>query len=126
MSSTPESYNGWRNVETWRVQLHLTSDEKETFVALNGARWCIGSPLFENVCGDPVDPSPADAAVGMAEYLRDYVTHNLETDDPIPVNTWGMFSSDVVDAALARVDWGQIAAHWLDAARHELAKGAAT
>jgi hypothetical protein len=118
-----ETYNGWRNAETWRVQLHFTSDEGESHQALNHARWCIRSPLFDNVCGDPVDDPRPDAADGLAEYLRGYVAYQM--GGPLRTDTWGMFKADVVDAALARVDWEQIAAHWLDAARHELASGAA-
>jgi len=117
-----ETYNGWRNVETWRVQLHFTSAEGESHQPLNHARWCIRSPLFEHRHGDPVDDPKPDAADGMGESLREYVAYQM--GGQYRPDTWEMFTADVVDLALARVDWDQIAAHWLDAARHELTSGA--
>ena len=119
-----ETYNGWANIETWRVQLHITNDEGESHQALNHARWCIGSPLFENVCGDPVDKPSADSPDSMAEYLRGYVAYQMGGE--FRPNTWEMFKADVVDAALSRVEWEQIAQHWLRAARDEVASTGAT
>jgi hypothetical protein len=61
------------------------------------------------------------------EFLRDRVERRVESvyrDTPGPRATWEMFSRDVVEAALARVDWDAIAEHWLAAARHELEQGA--
>jgi hypothetical protein len=131
--SDSESYNGWRNVETWRVQLHLANDEGEAAHLLNQARWHINSELYDNyepVCnwvlnlqGDRWRLATQDDK--LSDYVRQYVEYRTARRKP-PTSTWGMFRADVVQAALSRVDWEQIAAHWLDAARHELEKGAAT
>lgn len=129
-------YNGWRNVETWRTQLHLANDEGEAGHMLNMARWHVGSPLYDNfegvseevaeLQGDLMRPTtPND---NLADYVRKYVTLSalaqLTNRGP---ETWYVFANDTVDAALERVDWERIAEHWLDAARHELKpKGATT
>jgi hypothetical protein len=131
--SDSESYNGWRNVETWRVQLHLANDERDSVHVLNQARWHINSELYDNyepICnwvlnlqGDRWRLATPDDK--LSDYVRQYVEFRTVRRKP-PKTTWTMLRDDVVQAALSRVDWEQIAAHWLDAARHELEKGAAT
>jgi hypothetical protein len=115
-----QTYNGWRNVETWRVQLHLANDEGEAFHMLNHARCRISSPQFENVTGEPVPKKyPGET---MADYVAEYVTLSalaqLTNRGP---ETWYVFANDTVDTALERVDWEAIAEHWLSAARQEVA-----
>jgi hypothetical protein len=112
------TYNGWRNVETWRVQLHLANDEGEASHMLNHARWQIGSGYLDNSTGEPVpEPTPDD---NMAEYVREYVTRQtLPRSDPAH-DTWATLKADTVAAALERVDWESIANHWLGAARDEM------
>jgi hypothetical protein len=119
MSSNPESYNGWANVETWRVQLHIANDTDEggyiaTVAMLYATKYATTPP-------GPDDFLPPT----LSEYLRDYVEARSGVGE-VGGHTFEMFARDVVEAALLRVDWEQIAAHWLDAARHEIAKGAAT
>ena len=69
-----ETYNGWRNVETWGVQQHITNDKGETFHALNYARWLIETPVFNNNCSDPDYGTVEDPSSRMGVYLRDYVS----------------------------------------------------
>jgi hypothetical protein len=110
------TYNGWRNAETWRVQLHLANDEGEASHMLNHARWQIGSRYFDNSTGEPVPERTPDD--NMAEYVREYVTR--QTLDTAANDTWAMFKADIVSAAVERVDWESIANHWLGAARDEM------
>lgn len=113
MSTSDETYNGWRNVETWRVQLHLANDETESRVVTGIA--------FLYVTRFPKWPAErmAHYPATLAEWLRDYVQERagLSADGG---TAFEMFARDVVEAALARVDWEQIAGHWLQAARDEL------
>lgn len=113
------TYNGWKNIETWRVQLHLANDEGEASHMLNHARWQIGSGYFDNCTGEPV-PARTDGD-NMAEYMRQYVTLSAlaQLTNRYP-ETWYTFANDTVDAALERVDWDAIANHWLAAARDEM------
>lgn len=118
-------YNGWRNVETWRVQLHIANDEGEAEHMLNHARWRIGSPHFDEAADGMEfffwsDGGPPEKAT-MADYVRGYVTQEFEPDPERPRGTWEMLAADTVAAAMQRVDWEQIAAYWLEAARHEMA-----
>jgi hypothetical protein len=114
--TTENTYSGWRNVETWRVQLHLANDEGEASHMLNHARWQIGSRYFDNSTGEPVPERTPDD--NMAEYVREYVTR--QTLDTAANDTWAMFKADIVSAAVERVDWESIANHWLGAARDEM------
>lgn len=107
MSTCDETYNGWRNVETWRVQLHLANDEQTARVVAA-------------VAGEFALPWLAEPVTGMAEWLRTFVTTRVTPDPETDRDNWAQFSCDVVEAALARVDWGQIAGHWLQVARDEL------
>jgi hypothetical protein len=114
-----QTYGGWRNPETRRVQLHLVNDEGESFHMLNHARWRIGSPHFDNFAGDPDLKPPAGET--MADYVRKYVTLSalaqLTNRGP---ETWYVFANDTVDTALEQVDWQRIADHWLTEAQYEL------
>ncbi len=116
---TDTTYNGWRNVETWRVQLHLANDEQESRHVAAIAK------LYNDRKREQGQGLREFLPVRLSDWLRDYVK-NATGCDAVGGNTWEMFSRDVVQAALARVDWEAIATHWLDAARHELAREAAT
>ena len=105
-----EMYNGWRNVETWRVQLHLTNDEQ---TAAEVARGC--SSLAPHV--DELEDAEflRHLRRKVAEWLRSYVEARVIPEVGTAEDTWGQFSSDTLAAALARVDWEQLAEHWIDA-----------
>jgi hypothetical protein len=112
-----ESYNGWRNVETWRVQLHL-AEQGDTRVVSAIAELYVSRPGLSEMSDGHYPPT-------FNQWIREWV----ETKSgcvSVDGGEWDMFARDVVQAALVRVDWEQIAAHWLDAARLELAQKAAT
>lgn len=122
------TYNGWRNVETWRVQLHLANDEGQAGHMLNMARWHVGSLFYDNfeevseevaeLQGDLSRPTtPMD---DLADYVRGYVELQTHPRADPAHDTWAMFNADTVAAALERVDWEAIANHWLTAARDEM------
>ncbi len=117
--TTDNTYNGWRNVETWRVQLHLANDEWEASHMLNHARWRIGSPEHDCNVFDTADISNA-ADTLPAEYVRDYVTQRTCDGFDLTDQPWATLKADTVAAALERVDWESIANHWLGAARDEM------
>lgn len=117
--SVDTTYNGWRNVETWRVQLHITNEPHEAEFVTAAAR------QYSTPGGRPAIVPPSHEPATFAEFLPLYVQSKLLPWDPAE-DTWEQFKADVVQAALSRVDWEQLAAHWLDAARHELEQGAAS
>ena len=97
MSTTSEPYNGWANVETWRVQLHLANDEQTATT--------VGEMIRSFVAG--IDPPES-----CEEWLRTFVTTRVLPDAETELDNWGQFSSDVIQAALSRVDWRQLAGYW--------------
>ena len=107
-----DSYNGWRNVETWRVQLHLANDETETRTVAGIAF------LYVTRFSKSPDPTGHYSAT-FGEWLRGYVSERSGATS-VGGSTFEMFARDVVEAALARVDWEQHADHWLEAARQEV------
>lgn len=105
-------YNGWRNVETWRVQLHLANDEHEREMVSD-----VALCYFKRVVAAPgLDNMPET----FAGWLRGYVTERTQPIADPAHDTWAMFTADTVAGALARVDWDSIANHWLAAARDEM------
>ena len=80
-----QSYNGWSNRETWLV------------------------PLWWNEC--PVESVEADtkeeAVESLAEQLEDFF-HEFHA---IPLND---LPADLIGGAVSRIDWREIAEHWID------------
>jgi hypothetical protein len=100
-----EKYNGWRNVETWRVQLHLTNDEQTAAqVARESRRWA-----------DEEHFLPSEVVEPFHGWLRRYVEARVLPEVGSVEDTWAQFSSDTLAAALERVDWEQVADHWINA-----------
>ena len=103
--------NGWPNVETWRVQLHLSNDEQTARVVVAIAflyvtrfsRW----PIPEN----RYPPT-------FAQWLREFVEEGAGVDCG-GGTALAMLAREFVEAALSRVDWDRLAEHWLEAGRHD-------
>jgi hypothetical protein len=105
-----EKYNGWRNVETWRVQLHLTNDEQ---TAAEVAR---ESSTYASEAHGADDPEFLRyLRRKLAAWLRAYVEARVLPEVGSVEDTWAQFSSDTLAAALERVDWEQVADHWINA-----------
>jgi hypothetical protein len=105
-----EKYNGWRNVETWRVQLHLTNDEQ------TAAEVVLGSRPYAREADGADDPEFLRYLLRkLAAWLRAYVEARVLPEVGSVEDTWAQFSSDTLAAALERVDWEQVADHWINA-----------
>jgi hypothetical protein len=116
MSTT---YNGWANIETWRVQLHLANDlEAGNFILEAAKLYETGrTPKWDS--GEPL-------AMTFVEFVRGHVWERVGAN-VVGGDTFEMLARDTVAAALERVDWNAIAAAWMEGARRELKpKGAAT
>lgn len=81
-----ETYNGWKNVETWVVSLWLSNDE----------------PMYNEVRESVNGMSVYDAMDTIEEMVRDWT--------PI---TNGMFA-DIINHSLNQVDWLAIAEGFKD------------
>lgn len=78
------SYNGWKNWETWNVNL-----------------WLDDSGICEECVQD------AGNVWDGADAIREYVE---SLQDDFMGDVWGMFT-DLINAALRDVDWREIAEH---------------
>ena len=110
-----QGYNGFPNVETWRVQLHLSNDERAT------ATVCAIAELYAGrfkVWGIPPGSHYPDT---FGEWLRQWVEDRTGCTEP-GGDTYAMLARDTVQAALARVDWEHLSRLWLDTAQHEAAR----
>jgi hypothetical protein len=82
-----ETYNGWRNYETWNVNLWLNNDDKQTY---NEARYIARNR-----------PNVQDSE----DHLRASVESLVFGDDEV----YGI-RGDLLTHALGRVDWREIVA----------------
>ena len=92
-----KEYNGWKNRETWLVNLWLG----EGIIGdLHGV---------EEQARAFAESGESSAAYRMGEWLRDEVCSTL------PEAVVGL-ATDLLGASLARVEWVEIAQHYTDAA----------
>lgn len=97
-----DKYNGWANAETWRLQLHLHSNE-DLHV------WCAGrAAIAARGDFDPVDE--------LAHRIRERVESEVEEITAADCDGLEMFVADAMENVLARIDWQQIARAWLEPA----------
>jgi hypothetical protein len=86
-----ETYNGWTNKATWLVKLWIDNDqgEQESWHAV--ARVAVNN-------GGPY---------ALSELLKDHYENSAE--DLLPIDQQASFWADLLNWALASVDWAAIA-----------------
>lgn len=92
-----ETYNGWCNRETWLV------------------------PLWWNEC--PIESIEADTKEEAIEFLAEQLESlfdELMAEHSIPANGLLM---DLLQGAISRIDWREIAEHWIDDIEVKLSEG---
>lgn len=80
--STPSSYNGWSNYETWVVNLWLTNDQR----------------YYEELCNIV---SSEDDLYNKAEALEDWLRFEYDGE-------YSSIWADLINNSLAEVDWYEI------------------
>lgn len=93
---TKESYNGWTNYETWRIQLEV-----------------IDGMTLEDFGFDlhNVDTDEVADTERLAEYVEQYVDEIVLSTVP------NGLARDLAESFLGRVDWFEIAEHLIADAR---------
>ena len=93
-----DTYNGWKNRETW----------------------CVG--LWWNEC--PIESIEADtkeeATEALAEQLESLFDDLTEQEHSIPSAS---LLGDLLQGACAKIDWREIAEHWIDDIEVKLPEG---
>lgn len=82
------SYNGWKNYETWNVNLWLDNDGSDEIIREMAADY-------------------RDDTNGLAHAIQEMIEENM------PDLGASMFS-DLLSAAMREVDWYEIAEHYID------------
>jgi len=100
MSEKPkETYNGWANFETWIVRLWMSND-RDAYV-----HW---RSRTEEVLRESKTKEPVGGALGQ---LADQVRDAIEGQCTIPKAN---LAADLMNAALSRVDWHEVAEALID------------
>lgn len=107
-----QDYNGWTNRETWATALHIDNDEALLEIALNYAR----EELEGHDEGEEINP------YHLGETLKSWIEDDLLTLENISGNhpLWLMLT-DI--GSLYRVNWREIAGHYLDQALEQVEEG---
>ena len=88
--ANPQTYNGWINRETWATALWLTNDQGTYETVLDLLAGC-------------------DTQYEATQRLQAFIT-----DEAYPLETASLYS-DLLNSALARVEWRDVVAHvWED------------
>lgn len=102
-----EKYNGWTNYETWNYALWLDDDQGSQEYWTEQAEDCVrAARMYDHQ--ETFTPKEK-AAVRLEEQLKDDAENFLETHMTCQ-NGW---LADAVNAYLGRVNWYEIAEHFL-------------
>lgn len=98
----------WSNEETWLVQLWLMDNKGANDIAAKAAR-----EAWDAAKADQMLSRIDNATVALADWLKD----SIESNNPLKESARDMYV-ELMSYALDRVNWREIARHWID----ELAK----
>jgi hypothetical protein len=96
-------YNGWKNYETWCVNLWLTNDQESADYWHNLAKACHETSWQVDAVKRGIWTEAEGARFALADELKDQVT------DASPLADDATMWHDLLGAALCEVDWAEIA-----------------
>lgn len=108
-----DEYHGWPNRETWAASLHLDNDQSRYIDTREAA-----TALIDSLAGDTgilTDAQCTRAESLIAERIAGFFTAEADAvyHAPGAATNWGrMMAADV--GSLWRVDWREIASHYVD------------
>ena len=94
-----KTFNGWSNYQTWAVNLWITNTQSSYFHWRNRTKEILGEPATQD-----------DVRLALAT-LADEIREAIEEECAIPNAN---LASDLMNAALAEVDWHEIAQALMD------------
>ena len=104
-----DTYNGWSNMETWAIQLHLSNNEGDYRAMCERA---------EEIVAEVGVSEWGTATNRMADYIKDWTEGVFDSvvnpEDGSPTEEARLFVADV--GSWWRADFYEIAEHWIDAA----------
>lgn len=105
--SGPETYNGWRNYETWAVKLWIDNEEETV-------------NYWRQAAIDAWTDADADATFTHRERARFILADRLkaEHEEAVPELT-GVWT-DLLNAAMSEVGWDEIAESMIDGIAREV------
>jgi hypothetical protein len=105
MGNATTEYNGWRNYETWLVNMWLTHDAGG-YELLSGKAHTCWSATDED---DTAEDRAVAAVRQLATLLKETYDEELDSLDMPPASLW----MDMLTGALSTVDWREIAEHMI-------------
>ena len=103
MTESDSSYNGWKNYETWVVNLWLTNDEDTYNRCRSLAQQCI-----EEAVADAVLSRKERACYQLSNELKEML------EDGNPLASAASVYSDLLNASFSEVYWKEIADSFLE------------
>jgi hypothetical protein len=100
---TDKTYNGWSNYETWLVALWFDNDQGTQEYCVEMAQDCAGNRKPNPFAADGY----TSASYTLGERLKDYAEEICGLEDASGL------AADLIGAALAEVNWREIAEHYL-------------
>lgn len=96
-----ETYNGWRNYETWNLALWIDNEQGSYEYWRERAR-----DVYQDAEASKSFTRREQAALDLAHELENEIKENTPTVSD--------FYADVLTAAIAEVDWREITEHWIE------------
>lgn len=96
------TYSGWTNYETWLVNLWMDNDQGSQEYWQETAQEC----MQDAIDGNDTSDVRALATYNLSERMK-------EQHEEFTPETTGVYS-DLLSSALGRVDWYEIAKHYMD------------
>lgn len=115
-----DNYNGWTNRETWMVNLWMSNERGDYSYWTDRAEEALARARNEENCD--LDETRDDAVRDLADDLESQYAVMAEERFGELEGFW----ADVIGTFLNRVDWREIAEHWIDDVDEEPRLAAAT
>ena len=112
-----KEYHGYTNYETWATALWIDNEQGSSEQAVAAARECLEESVDGGLRSEFTPESVTDADLAryeLANRLKDWI------EEAMP-DVGASLAADLLGAALAEVDWDDLARHYLGAAEEVLA-----